>query len=157
MTNKQLLNLIGILALAAVYALAIYFLIPDDVLGYTGKLNVHDQAAYIQSFRDYMSVVAGVAVLCSLTWFVLGGWGIKPWAPARTWYLSWFSLLLLILLTATVLCFVRLDGAAPGPVSPQVASFYFLGGVAYFYLASVFFSPTHAMYLIWPSRLIRRW
>lgn len=153
MTSKQTINLIGMIALAFLYGVAIY-LIPADMLGPTGAQNIAD---FMDVFHKYMLVVAGVSFGCALTWFAVGGWGIKPWTPARTWYLTWTLLLLVIVLTATVMCFEGPKGNTPDPVNFGVAPFYVLSGVLYFYLATVLFSPTHAMYLIWPAKLVRRW
>jgi len=86
-----------------------------------------------------------------LLWYVLGEWVIRPNASSTTWYGTWFLLLALIVGCA---CFVTYKELLSPDSYPWL---HFLGGMGAYYLSSVFFSPLFAKYLIWPSRIVRKW
>ena len=97
--------------------------------------------------------VLGVSLTCALMWYVLGEWGFRSWTSPGTWYSVWFLLVVVILVTAGVMGLVsslRLPDMA-------LTLTMFLGGVGFYYLATMLFSPFHNQFLIWPSKHVRSW
>jgi hypothetical protein len=130
------IDIAGIFTIYGVYAGVAYLIFgpdPDDMMKY----------------GQWALVMIGVSLLCTLVWYALGEWGIKPFAPRSTWMAAWFLLLATTLVTAAVVTFLDKDNPVPW--------LNFLGGFGAYYFASVLFSPAGAKYLIWPAKLIRTW
>ncbi len=152
--NKLALNLIGILMVFLLCWLAVYFVMQPDWLPSTGG---QDQAKFFGEFQHYAFTVIGVAFGCTLLWFALGEWAIPPWAPSRTWYLTWFALLLVVLVTGCVMAAKGPKVEALDPVNYTIAAYYLAFGVLPFWIATACFSPVSGKFIVWPAKLVRTW
>ncbi|WP_058187897.1 hypothetical protein [Terracidiphilus gabretensis] len=113
----------------------------------------------IDTFQLYASIVLGVSLVCFFLWYLLGSVVIRATAPSSTWIIVWFLFVVVILAAAGVVTFysqLKMDEITADYQQGYVAGFYFLFGFLLYYLASVFFSPLHARYRIWPARHVRR-
>ena len=147
MKNRVLTDILAILVLYGVYAAIIYLVSTQStILGISPQR--FRMVEFILHFKNDSWIVMAVSLMCMLAWYVLGEWGIKPYAPSGTWLLVWFFLLVVILGAAIAVAFMD-------PLNSTVTTYYFIGGVFFFYLGSVFFSPLNAKYVVWPARHLR--
>jgi hypothetical protein len=113
---------------------------------------------FIGDIIDYFPwIVLGVSLLASLAWYVTGEWGIRPHASVGVWYTVWFVLLALVVVTAAV---VAIYEPTYFQKDSDIDTYWWLhlaGGIGFYYLSSVLFSPSSAKYLIWPAKYIRTW
>lgn len=152
MNSKTAINAIG---MTAIYLLAagILFLLPPSALGPTGD---QDQQLFLETFRHNALNLLYLSFGCAVLWFVLAEWLISAWAELRTRLIAWFALLLVAVAASIYMAYL---GPKPGPTDPAnytVPTYYILGGVFTFYVASVLFSPANAKFAIWPARHVRR-
>jgi hypothetical protein len=114
----------------------------------------------LDTFQFYASIVLGVSLVCFFLWYLLGSVAIRATAPASTWIAVWFLFAVVILVSAGVVIYLSQQDLLQLLVKDYepgyTAGFYLLSGFLLYYVASVFFSPLHARYRIWPARHVRR-
>lgn len=157
MSKRVIADVMLILALYAVYWTCIYLAVSYNL---PQQLNVTipqdvDESAFLTNFNNWSLVVMGISLLAALGWYVLGAWGPKAHSTGHgTWVLIWFMGLALTIAA----------GFAALWFGPQVSEnmyvlvlFYMGGGVVFYYLASMLFSPANIKYEVLGSKLFRRW
>lgn len=152
MNSKTAVNAIGMIAVYLIAA-AVLFLLPPSALGPTGD---QDQQLFLETFRHNALTLLGISFACAALWFVLAEWVISAWVEMRTRLIAWFAILLIVVGASIVMAY---RGPKPGPSDPAnhtVPTYYALGGIMTFYLASVLFSPSNAKFAVWPARHVRR-
>jgi hypothetical protein len=163
MKNRLLIDLVFTLLIYGI-VFAVLWVSPDLVDAQILNSGIDpgsDQGALLQTliekFQMYASIMLGVSLVSYLIWYVLGEYVVRPNASGSTWYLLWFVLLILILGSAGLTTYLsQVDMGDTKNYTPEyVATFYFASSVLLFYIVSVFFSPTHAKYRIWPAKYIR--
>lgn len=157
MSKRTITDLMLIIALYAVYWACIYLAVSYNL---PQQLEVMPQPgvdadAFLTDFNTWSLVVMGISLLAALGWYVLGAWGPKAHSTRHgTWTLIWFMGFALTVLA----------GFAAIWFGPQVseriyilALFYLGGGILFYYLASMLFSPVNIKYEVLGSKLFRRW
>ena len=139
-----LIDLAGILIVYSVYAV-------NTVLIYGLDRFTGDELARLP--LEMLCISLG----CTLLWYALGEWVIRPTAPSGTWYAVWFLLLAIIVGAAAYITFAEGREALVHSDAEAHPWLHFVGGVGYYYVASVLFSPTFAKFRIWPARHVRKW
>ena len=117
------------------------------------------------TFESLPLVMLGISLACTVLWYVLGQWLLRPNASAGTWYAWWAVLLVVVVAAASYISFHESAIANMAVPAGQTANtdaeaiplLHFLGGVGCFYLATVLFSPIVTRFRIWPARHVRRW
>ena len=152
--NKLALNVLGIVMVFALFFLVVVFLMQASWLPATGSLNADEVLSVV---KTYCYTMLGTSFGCVFLWFALGEWAIPPWAPSRTWYLTWCTLLLVIVVTGCVMAFKgpRIDPLQP--VNSTIAAYYLAFGILPFWIATVCFSPVSGKFIVWPAKLVRTW
>jgi hypothetical protein len=154
MKNKPAFNLVGIILIYALFALAISQIPPE----YLSPVISTSKQNFAYDFQNNAYIVLGVSFACMVLWFILGEWVIQPFAAGTTWYLTWFLLFAVVVGTAVWVSYLGpKDHRSLDPLNYDAAGWYLGAGVLSFYLTSVFFSPTSAQYRIWPAKLVRVW
>ena len=122
--------------------------------GYGDNKKVLTAEEFGDRFQTWSAVAGGVSVLCVFAWYILGEWGPKAnRIPAGSWLAIWFALLVAAVLAGVAGVFLGPEATENGWV---LAVFYMLWGAGFYYLATVFFSPTNTKYIVPGSKLIRR-
>ena len=167
MKTSTLYEILGALLLYGIVFAAIWILrySLDPVLlgtglvpGDEGNPNI-PLSNLVDAFQLYASIVLGISFVCFFIWYLLGGVVIRPTAPAATWMLIWLLFFVVIAASAGVVSWLSqqdMDAASSDYRQEYVAGFYFVSGLVLYYLASIFFSPLHARYRIWPAKHLRR-
>jgi hypothetical protein len=142
MSSPLLINFPGILAIYLIYGGIIYAAYQDTLL----------------SDGQYALVMMAVSLFCTLAWYVIGEWGIKPWAHTRIKLAIWCVLLAIIVIIAGVTIMMWSTFWPLSFFARDVdLMILFAGGIGSYYLSSVLFSPPGVKHLIWPAVIIRKW
>lgn len=144
MKNRMLIDVAGILAIYILYLIATVMLY--GVERFSGD-----------AIETLPLVMVGVSLACTLCWYALGEWVIRPFASAGTWYAVWALLLMIVVATASYVSFREgVLANLPGHTDAETFTWlHFVGGIGSYYLSSVFFSPTFAKFRIWPASHVR--
>jgi|SRR5580700_2266213 hypothetical protein len=132
---------------------------PTEDLGVTPGVDAHTHQTYqAESFYDdyanWSAVVGGISLFCAYFWYVLGEWGPRAnTLSSGAWILVWLTLLVVTIATAMVAVFM---GPAVADNGWVVTVSYMIWGPAFFYLATVLFSPVTTKYVVIGSSVIRR-
>ncbi|HTD54674.1 MAG TPA: hypothetical protein VK670_04790 [Silvibacterium sp.] len=104
-----------------------------------------------EAWGEQSLVVLFASLLCTVVWYGVGEWIMRPSTSKGSWYGFWFLLLVVVLGTALLIVILE-----PLP-DVSVEAVFFVGGAGAYYLATMLFSPFHGKYLIWPSMHVRTW
>src|SRR5579871_679656 len=128
-------------------------------LNWPGELGVQVGAQQnVQDFLDkfllWSEVAGGISIFCAFAWYVLGEWGPRAnQLSAGTWLAIWFALFLAVILGSMAAIFLGPEVTENGWV---LALFYVVWGPAFYYLATVLFSPVNTKYIVPGSGIMRR-
>ena len=157
MKNRFAVDLLLIFAVYAIYWSLIYmateYNLPDaigvtPVSGTTGE-------QFRADFNYWAQIIMGVSLFAVLAWYVLGEWGLRAHSTSSgTWTLIWLCLLAMVLIAAFAAVWMGPQASENGYA---LDLFYFGGGVIFFWLATMCFSPLGIKYVVVGSRIIRRW
>ncbi|HTS31697.1 MAG TPA: hypothetical protein VMH81_37760 [Bryobacteraceae bacterium] len=113
--------------------------------------NVED---FLDRFLMWSEVAGGISIFCAFAWYVLGEWGPRAnQLSSGAWLAIWFALFLAVILGAVAAVFLGPEATENAWV---VAVCYVIWGPAFYYLATVLFSPVNTKYIVPGSGLIRR-
>jgi hypothetical protein len=153
MKNRALIDLCCIFALGAVYWALIYLACTNDVLESLGVTPAVGQT-FTQDFSFWAQIGWGVSVLAVLVWYVLGEWGLRATTMSSSgWMVLWVVLLLLVVGTGMTAVFL---GPQATENSYWLGIFYVGGGLIFYWLTTMFFSPV-SIKTIPPGSSLRRW
>ncbi len=142
MMKRVLTEVVGILFIYAIYAIAVVLFYDVDI-------------SAPENWPIWPLVVWAGSFLAMAIWYVLASVVIAPQQPLRVWAGVWLLLLSLVIIGAAAATYVedfyQTDTFQPNPW------LHFVGGVGAYYLASLLFSPLFAKYVVWPARFVRKW
>jgi hypothetical protein len=147
MKSRVLIDFAAILLIYGIYGVITVLVYGQDQ--FTGE-NGSD-VAYLPL------AMIGISLFCALIWYAMGAWGIKPTAPPLQWIAVWVLLLAVVAISAATITMMegaRMHNDTNADSNPWL---HFCGGMGFFYLATMLFSPTACKFFIWPSKLIRTW
>src|SRR5258708_998103 len=158
MSNKTFMQLLLIVILYIIFYGLIYIMaISGEPL--LQQLNVLpatlDGDAYRISFRNWALIVMIVSFVSAVAWYWMAEWRFRISTPiTQSRRLIWALWLGVTILGAFAAEFLG-PQASSNAYIPTL--FYFLGGVGFYYLATLLFSPVSYKYTPLGASAVRRW
>ncbi len=157
MKNRPVIDLFAIFVLYVIYWALIYvayeYNLPD-AMGVTPVSNTTGQQ-FRDDFNYWAQIVMGISFFAVLAWYVLGEWGPRAHRTSSgTWMLIWFCLMALVLVAAFAAVWMGPKASENGYA---LALFFFGGGIIFYWIATMCFSPIGIKTLVPGARLVRRW
>jgi hypothetical protein len=160
MRNRAVADLLLIMALYVAYWTLIYLATADPsnniltVFGISPTAD-GDPDQFREAFKAWATGLMIVSLLVVLVWYVLGEWGPRAHRRSDTWWVIAWLVLFAVALGA------GLVAAFGGPQASEnefgLAALFCAGGVFFFWLATVFFSPVAIKHLVFPAKYVRFW
>jgi hypothetical protein len=153
MKNRSTIDLFCIIGLGAVFWAMIYLATTYDLL--ETWVTPENGKTFGQEFSDWAMIVMGISFLAVLVWYVLGEWGPRAHTMSSgAWMALWVCLLALVLAAAFA---AILLGPQATENSYVLALFFIGGGVLFYWIATVCFSPVGVKTIPPLATLVRRW
>ena len=157
MKNRPVIDLLSIFALYVIYWTLIYLATEynlPDALGVTPVSNVTGQQ-FRDDFNYWSQIIMGVSLFAVLAWYVLGEWGPRAQRTSSgTWLLIWFCLLAFVLAASFAAVWMGPQASENGYA---LALYFFAGGIIFYWLATMCFSPIGIKTVAPGARIVRRW
>jgi hypothetical protein len=155
MKSRVITDWILILCCYAVYAILIVLAVEFDLPNEAGVTAGGNGNQFLNDFRTWAFVALGISLTTVAYWYVIGEWGPKPHSTSQgSWILYWLLGFLLAAGGGGVSYFF---GPQPSEGGEILAAFYIGSALLFYYLTTMLFSPVNVKYVVWGSKIFRRW